>query len=62
MPDDPYFVGLHLENSGRLTAYLKAGVVRIETTEADRKRKPGWYLMNWTPVPDPVTGELPAKD
>jgi len=61
VPEEPYFVGLRLEPGGRLTAYLKAGVVRIEATDEDRKRKPGWYLNNWTPVPDPVTGELPKE-
>ena len=55
MGQEPHFIGLNLETSGRLTAYLKAGVVRIEATEEDRKRPAGWYLNNWTPVPDPVT-------
>lgn len=58
MGEEPDFVGVRLEDGGRLTAYLEAGVVRLEPTDADRGRAPGWYLMNWAPVPSPVTGKV----
>ncbi len=62
------FVGLRLMKSGgetRLIAFLRAGVVEIEPTEADLAHEAGYYSNAWDPA-DPFNEgrppELPPTD
>ena len=52
------FAGVRIEPGGRMTVYLKAGVVRVEPIEADRARPVGFYDFDLKPTPSPLTGRF----
>ena len=51
------FVGLRLYNdrgARRLDAILTEGAVRLVLTAEDAALEPGYYSLDWLPLPDPT--------
>lgn len=58
MGENARFAGVRVEPGGRLIAYLKAGVVRVEPIEADKARSTGFYDFDMKPIASPLSGKF----